>query len=114
VETARFDYELPDAAIAQSPIEPRDAARMLVDGGAGGEARHQTVTDLPDLLGPGDVVVVDVEPTGCLDAGRIGAVPAEDADATLCREHRVELLDGESVPRKGITPVDDLSSWVVL
>ncbi|MFP5577853.1 MAG: tRNA preQ1(34) S-adenosylmethionine ribosyltransferase-isomerase QueA [Acidimicrobiia bacterium] len=59
METARFDYELPDAAIAQSPVEPRDAARMLVDGGAGGEARHRTVTDLPDLLGPGDVVVVN-------------------------------------------------------
>ena len=59
VETADFDYELPDAAIAQSPVEPRDAARMLVDGGAGRPPNHLTVTDLPELLGPGDVVVVN-------------------------------------------------------
>ena len=30
-----FDYELPTAAIAQTPVEPRDAARLLVDRGPG-------------------------------------------------------------------------------
>lgn len=59
METARFDYPLPDAAIAQSPVEPRDAARLLVDRGAGRSPHHRTVADLPDLLGPGDVVVVN-------------------------------------------------------
>ncbi len=59
METAEFDYELPEAAIAQVPVEPRDSARMLVDGGAAGVASHRSVTDLPDLLGPGDVVVVN-------------------------------------------------------
>jgi S-adenosylmethionine:tRNA ribosyltransferase-isomerase len=59
VETASFDYDLPDSAIAQAPLEPRDAARMLVDGGAGAVPLHRTVAHLPDLLGPGDVVVVN-------------------------------------------------------
>ena len=59
METARFDYELPEAAIAQAPVEPRDAARMLVDRGAGNEPDHRTVADLPGLVGPGDVVVVN-------------------------------------------------------
>ncbi|HUF33110.1 MAG TPA: S-adenosylmethionine:tRNA ribosyltransferase-isomerase, partial [Acidimicrobiales bacterium] len=59
METAHFDYELPEAAIAQAPVEPRDAARMLVDGGGTGAPTHRTVADLPDLLGPGDVVVVN-------------------------------------------------------
>jgi S-adenosylmethionine:tRNA ribosyltransferase-isomerase len=59
VETARFDYELPDAAIAQTPVEPRDAARMLVDRGAGQPPAHRHVRDLPSLLGPGDVVVLN-------------------------------------------------------
>ena len=59
METASFDYALPDAAIAQAPVEPRDAARMLVDGGATGAPTHRTVADLPELLGPGDVVVVN-------------------------------------------------------
>lgn len=59
METAAFDYELPDAAIAQAPVEPRDAARMLVDGGCSAPPEHRSVADLPDLLGPGDVVVVN-------------------------------------------------------
>jgi len=59
VETARFDYDLPEAAIAQAPVEPRDAARMLVDRGAGSPPEHRRVAELPALLGPGDVVVVN-------------------------------------------------------
>ncbi len=52
-----LDYKLPAVAIAQSPVEPRDAARLLVDCGDGIE--HRRVSDLPALLGPGDVVVVN-------------------------------------------------------
>lgn len=59
VETAAFDYLLPDAAIAQAPVEPRDAARMLVDRGPAAPPDHRCVADLPALLGPGDVVVVN-------------------------------------------------------
>lgn len=59
METAHFDYDLPEAAIAQAPVEPRDAARMLVDRGAAAAPDHRRVADLPALLGPGDVVVVN-------------------------------------------------------
>lgn len=59
METASFDYDLPDSAIAQEPVEPRDSARMLVDRGAGADAEHRTVADLPGLVGPGDVIVVN-------------------------------------------------------
>lgn len=52
-----FDYELPDARIAQSPVEPRDEARLLDATGA--ELVHRRVSELPDLVGPGDVVVVN-------------------------------------------------------
>lgn len=53
-----FDYDLPAERIAQHPVEPRDAARLLVDlGGAGCE--HRQVHDLPDLLEPGDLLVVN-------------------------------------------------------
>jgi len=54
---ADIRYELPPSAIAQTPIEPRDSARLLVDRGASVE--HRTVADLPDLLEPGDLVVVN-------------------------------------------------------
>lgn len=59
METAAFDYPLPDSAIAQVPVEPRDAARLLVDEGPGRAPSHRHVRDLPALLGPGDVVVVN-------------------------------------------------------
>jgi len=59
VDTSSFDYPLPDARIAQHPVEPRDAARLLVDRGPGRAPDHRRVADLPDLLAPGDVVVVN-------------------------------------------------------
>jgi S-adenosylmethionine:tRNA ribosyltransferase-isomerase len=59
VRLADFDYDLPQDAIAQHPIEPRDAARLLVDGGAGEAPSHRHVRDLPELLEPGDLVVVN-------------------------------------------------------
>jgi S-adenosylmethionine:tRNA ribosyltransferase-isomerase len=59
VQTDELDYELPDDAIAQTPCEPRDAARLLVDGGADRPVEHRRVRDLPDLLAPGDLVVVN-------------------------------------------------------
>ena len=58
MDIADFDYDLPARAVAQRPAQPRDAARLLVDRGAAGVA-HRTVADLPDLVRPGDVVVVN-------------------------------------------------------
>jgi S-adenosylmethionine:tRNA ribosyltransferase-isomerase len=52
-------YELPEAAIAQTPTSPRDAARLLVALDPGGAVEHLRVAALPGLLGPGDVVVVN-------------------------------------------------------
>ena len=54
-----FDYDLPPDRIAQHPVEPRDAARLLVDRGPGRPIEHRHVSDLPELLGGGDVVVVN-------------------------------------------------------
>jgi S-adenosylmethionine:tRNA ribosyltransferase-isomerase len=59
VDVAEFDYGLPASAIAQTPVEPRDAARLLVDRGPGRPPDHRHVHDLPDLLRPGDLVVVN-------------------------------------------------------
>ena len=50
-----FDFELPQQRIALRPARPRDSARMLlVDGG---HMEDRVVSDLPDLLAPGDVLV---------------------------------------------------------
>jgi len=54
-----FDYELPSTAIAHVPADPRDSARLLVDPGPCRAPEHRHVTDLPSLLGPGDLLVVN-------------------------------------------------------
>ena len=52
-----YDFTLPADRIAQTPTQPRDAARLLVvDGHA---CRDQHVRALPDLLRPGDLMVVN-------------------------------------------------------
>ena len=59
METARFDYDLPERSIAQRPVEPRDHARLLVDRGADTPPDHHRVADLARFVGPGDVVAVN-------------------------------------------------------
>jgi S-adenosylmethionine:tRNA ribosyltransferase-isomerase len=56
---AEFDYALPVDRIAQHPVEPRDAARLLVDRGPSEPPEHRHVRDLPTVLRPGDLVVVN-------------------------------------------------------
>lgn len=57
--TASYDYALPPELIAQKPIEPRDASRLLVVPRRGGDHQHQHFSDLPDWLEPGDVLVIN-------------------------------------------------------
>lgn len=54
-----FDFELPDEAIALRPAQPRDAARLLVVPAGGEDLLDRHVRDLPGLLEPGDVLVVN-------------------------------------------------------
>jgi S-adenosylmethionine:tRNA ribosyltransferase-isomerase len=57
LDIAAFDFALPAGRIAQQPIRPRDAARLLHitrDGLA-----DRAVRDLPNLLRPGDVLVTN-------------------------------------------------------
>jgi S-adenosylmethionine:tRNA ribosyltransferase-isomerase len=52
-----FDFDLPADLIAQHPVRPRDAARLLVVRAVGLEDRR--ILDLPELLRPGDLLVVN-------------------------------------------------------
>ena len=58
MDTLALEYDLPDELIAQSPIEPRDASRLLVYRRESGSIEHRTVAELPALLG-GELVVVN-------------------------------------------------------
>jgi len=57
VKTSDFDYELPPGLIAQTPIEPRDASRLMVVNRRTGEIAHRHFYDLPQFLCPGDLLV---------------------------------------------------------
>jgi S-adenosylmethionine:tRNA ribosyltransferase-isomerase len=59
VRTDDFDYELPTELIAQTPPERREDARLLVLDRATGAVAHRGIVDLPDLLRPGDLLVVN-------------------------------------------------------
>ena len=54
-----YDYPLPQEVIAQSPAEPRDASRLLVGVDPSGAVAHLRVRDLPEVLEPGDLLVVN-------------------------------------------------------
>jgi S-adenosylmethionine:tRNA ribosyltransferase-isomerase len=60
MRTDLFDFELPPERIALRPVSPRDAAKLLVvKAGGTPELDDRVVRDLPDLLEPGDALVVN-------------------------------------------------------
>jgi S-adenosylmethionine:tRNA ribosyltransferase-isomerase len=59
MKTSDFDYELPPAYIAQTPVEPRDASRLLVLNRETGKLEHTIFRDLENLLKPGDLLVLN-------------------------------------------------------
>lgn len=56
---SEFDYHLPPERIAQTPIEPRDASRLLVLHRENSAIDHRQFRDLPEYLKPGDVLVLN-------------------------------------------------------
>jgi S-adenosylmethionine:tRNA ribosyltransferase-isomerase len=54
-----FDYHLPLERIAQTPIEPRDASRLLVVNRAQGTFEHRHFRDIGDYLRPGDLLIAN-------------------------------------------------------
>jgi S-adenosylmethionine:tRNA ribosyltransferase-isomerase len=68
MKLSTFDFALPEELVAQEPVSPRDASRLLVlpalrqaeDGLSPAAApEHRTFTDLPELLAPGDLLVLN-------------------------------------------------------
>ncbi|PYQ14524.1 MAG: tRNA preQ1(34) S-adenosylmethionine ribosyltransferase-isomerase QueA [Acidobacteria bacterium] len=59
VPLADFDYRLPEERIAQEPCFPRDASRLFVLDRRSGRRAHRIFRDLPDLLTPADLLVLN-------------------------------------------------------
>jgi S-adenosylmethionine:tRNA ribosyltransferase-isomerase len=54
-----YDYPLPAELVAQEPLAERDASRLLVLDRTTGEVAHRRFADLPELLRPGDLLVMN-------------------------------------------------------
>ena len=59
MKTSDFYFDLPPELIAQTPLERRDASRLLALDKATGATRHLHFYDLPSLLHPGDCLVLN-------------------------------------------------------
>ena len=59
MKTSDFYYELPQELIAQTPLERRDASRLLCLNRATGEREHRHFTDIVDFLQEGDTLVLN-------------------------------------------------------
>lgn len=59
MKTSDFYYDLPQRLIAQTPAQPRDAARMMVIHRLSGRREDKIFRELPDFLRPGDVMVIN-------------------------------------------------------
>jgi len=57
--TSDYDFDLPAELIAQSPLAKRDASRLMVLDRASGSISHRSFSDLPELLAPRDLLIVN-------------------------------------------------------
>jgi len=109
MDLEELEYTLPGELIAQVPVEPRDASRLLVAGGAGAGLRldDRRFAELPSLLRPGDVLV----------RNDTRVIPAR-ARFRRATGGRVELLFLEPLPAAGGDPETRAErareSWEVL
>ena len=57
--TSDYDFDLPEELIAQTPLERRDASRLMVVDRTRGTVEHRRFTDLAQLIEPRDLLVVN-------------------------------------------------------
>ena len=113
LRTSDYDYHLPPEHIAQEPVSPRDASRLMVLDRTLQTLHHQRFTDILDFLNPND----------CLVFNDTKVIPAR-LFGVRCRDRfptdppvRIEILLVQEVHigdmRTGFNPVDT-SVWQCL
>ena len=114
LKTHDFYYDLPEELIAQTPLERRDASRLMTLDRKTGEVTHRHFYDLVDLLQPGDCLVMNNsrvlparllghrEPTGgaveVLHAKELAAFESAEEKAKFVAEKEQEYRDKFSNP----------------
>ena len=107
MKTADFDFELPPALIAQAPVRPRDAARLL-------DARtpvfiDRAIRELPKLLRPGDLMVFNdtrVIPARLTGRRLVDGAPSGAVEITLHKRTADDAWQVFARPAKRLKPGD--------
>jgi S-adenosylmethionine:tRNA ribosyltransferase-isomerase len=109
MRTSLFDFELPTEHIALRPVSPRDAARLLVVRPRGSpEFEDRTIRDLPNLLSPGDALVINdtrVIPAR-LEGERMRKGSTVEVEVTLIKRVGPERWHALAMPAKRLQPGD--------
>ena len=99
MKTSDFYYDLPERLIAQTPAQPRDAARMMVIHRNSGLHEDKIFRDLPSYLRPGDVMVINH--TKVLPARLLGVKEDTGVPVEVLLLKRVDKDSWETLVRPG-------------
>ena len=84
MQLSDFDYNLPEDRIAQEPSPRRDGSRLMLVDRASGQIRHHSFNELPQLLTPQDLVVLN--DTRVFPARLTGTAGRRTIEVLLVRE----------------------------
>lgn len=82
MKVTEFDYDLPEHFIAQEPLEPRDASKLLLLNRETGQLEHRIFSEIIDLIHPNDVLVMN----------NTRVIPARLAAYKIETQGKVEVL----------------------
>lgn len=99
MKTSDFHYDLPEELIAQTPMEPRDAARMLVYDRKTGKTQDKIFRDFPDFLQSGDVMVINQ--TRVIPARLLGIKEETGVPVEVLLLRRTDMDTWETLVRPG-------------
>ena len=119
MQLSDFDYALPEELIAQDPVTPRDASRLLVLPEGGGEPRHRTFSELDALLAPGDLLVFNdtkVIPARLVgrkaSGGKVELLLCEPLEGGLGRRWRAMGQASKPIRAGAVVELDGLTARV--
>ncbi|MBQ4435479.1 MAG: tRNA preQ1(34) S-adenosylmethionine ribosyltransferase-isomerase QueA [Clostridia bacterium] len=99
MKTSDFYYDLPEELIAQTPANPRDAARMLVYDRATGKTEDRIFRDFPSYLRPEDVLVINE--TRVIPARLIGVKDSSGIPVEVLLLKRIDSNTWETLVKPG-------------
>ncbi len=100
-DISAYDFDLPDGVIADRPVRPRDAARLL---DVASRLTDRIMTDLPEILNPGDIAVFN--DTRVIPARLVGQRGQARVEATLHMDEGCGVWRAFARPAKRLRPGD--------